>query len=132
MRSFPETDPGASDLHARWYEANRVADALTAQRCVCGRWRAPARYRCAGCGGDEWTFEPVTQRGTIHSWTITRRPLHFAFAEAVPYAIVVVETPEGVRVLLQHRDDPDGVAIGVDVAIAVDRFGVPYASGIDD
>lgn len=124
---FPEIDPGATGLHARWYEANRLAEALTAQRCVCGRWRNPARHRCPGCASDEWTFEPVSSAATVESWTVTRRPLHFAFAAAVPYAIVVARTEEGVRFLLQYRDDPDSVVIGTGVGVAVDRFGVPFA-----
>ena len=132
MTGFPESDPGASGLHARWYEANRLAGSLTAQRCECGRWRTPARYRCPGCGTDVWSFEPVAPVGRVVSWTITRRPLHFAFAEAVPYGIVVVVTDEGVRLLLQYRGDPDEIAIDDEVGIAVDRFGVPYADSRPD
>lgn len=127
MTGFPEADPGASGLHARWYEANRLAGAPTAQRCACGQWRNPSRYRCPGCGEMDWSFEPVSPVGRVVSWTVTRRPLHFAFAGAVPYAIVVVATAEGARFLLQHRGDPDAVAIDDEVTIAVDRFGVPFA-----
>ena len=132
MTRFPEAEPGASGLHARWYEANRLAGALTAQRCECSSWRNPARYRCADCGSDRWAFEPVGVEATVESWTVTRRPVHFAFAEAVPYGIVVVVTDEGVRFLLQFRGDPDGIAIDDEVAIAVDRFGVPYADSRPD
>ena len=128
MSGFPEIDPGASGLHARWYAANRDAGALTAQRCTCGVWRMPARFRCAACGSDVWSFEPVTPAGTVVSWTVTRRPVHFAFAAVVPYAIVVVVTAEGARFLLQYRGDPEAVGIGTAVAFGVDGFGVPFAT----
>jgi uncharacterized OB-fold protein len=127
VSAFPESDPNATGLHGRWYEANRSAGALTAQHCECGEWRNPARHRCPGCGGEQWAFEPVSPTGVVESWTVTRRPLHFAFAEAVPYAIVVVSTPEGARFLLQFRGEAESVAIGDEVSFAVDRFGVPYA-----
>lgn len=127
MSGFPEVDPNASGLHAQWYEANRSAGTITGQRCACGTWRAPARYRCPGCGSDDWSFEPVGSRAVVESWTVTRRPLHFAFAEVVPYAIVVASTPEGVRLLLQFRGAAESVAIGDTVGIGVDRFGVPFA-----
>jgi len=127
VSGFPESDPGASGLHAQWYEANGRAGALTAQRCGCGVHRLPARYRCAACGSDAWSFEPVGPGGVIVSWTITRRPLHFAFADVVPYGIVVVRTPEDVRLLAQYRGDPATIGIGATVVLSVDRFGVPYA-----
>ena len=127
MSGFPELDPNASGLHAEWYGANRTAGVVTAQRCGCGVWRSPARYRCAACAGDEWAFEPLAGEAEVVSWTVTRRPLHFAFADAVPYAIVVAEAVEGVRFLLQYRGDPSAVAIGDRLRVSVDRFGVPFA-----
>lgn len=124
--SFPETAPDAAGLHAAWYEANRVAGSVTAQRCECGHWRHPARYRCPACASDVWSFEPVDPTATIESWTVTRRPLHFAFADAVPYAIVVVVTAEGARFFVQLRVDGDP-SIGSTVTLRVDSFGVPFA-----
>lgn len=126
---------GAAGLHAAWYEANAAAGRLTAQRCACGVWRMPARYRCAACHGDVWTFEPVTPHGAVHSWTVTHRPFHFGFAEAVPYALLIVEVAEGVRFLLHARPRlaalPDGAVdaaiIGTNVGVAVDEFGLPHA-----
>lgn len=127
MSGFPEVDPGASGLHARWYQANREAGRVTAQRCDCGRWRAPARYRCPWCGGADWSFQPLSSSAEVESWTVTRRPLHFAFADVVPYAIVVGETIEGVRLLLQFRGEAATVAIGDRVTLDVDAYGVPFA-----
>lgn len=125
---FPETDPGASGLHAEWYAANAAVGQLTAQRCECGVHRLPARHRCAACGSDVWTFEPVGPAVTVVNWTVTRRPIHPSFAAVVPYAIVVGHTPEGVRLLLQHRGDPESLVEGQELTTAVDTFGVPYAS----
>ncbi|NLA37280.1 MAG: hypothetical protein GX868_16560, partial [Actinobacteria bacterium] len=93
----------ASGLHAAWYAANAAAGRLTAQRCECGAWRMPARYRCATCHSEVWSFEAVTQQATVRSWTVTHRPFHFGFADAVPYALLIVEVPEGMRLLVHAR-----------------------------
>ena len=128
MNSFPESEPAASGLHAAWYSANSAAAAVTAQRCGNGHWRHPARYRCAVCQSDRWSFVALAGSAVVESWTVTRRPLHVAFAEAVPYAIVVAQSDEGPRLFVQLRTaTPGAVAIGDAISLAVDRFGVPYA-----
>ncbi|MGD0118004.1 MAG: OB-fold domain-containing protein [Candidatus Binatus sp.] len=38
-------------------------------------------------------------RGRVHSWTITHQPLLRDFPEPVPYAIIIVEMDEGVRIV---------------------------------
>lgn len=131
MSAWPEVDPGAAGLHAAWYTANVAAHCITSQRCECGTLRAPARYRCAVCGSDEWEFVPLTPTGVVRSWTITRRPLHFAFAEVLPYALLVVEVAEGLRFLLHYRGDAESVSIGDRVTIDVVRFGLPFAKCAD-
>lgn len=127
---FPESDPGAQGLHAAWYAANRDAGRPTAQRCSCGVWRHPARYRCPACHGDRWEFAPFTPEAEVVSWTVTRRPVHFGFVDAVPYGIVVAQTPEGVRMLLQLRPtlgERDVPEVGERVDVETDSYGVPFA-----
>lgn len=121
-------DPGASGLNAAWYEANSASAAVTAQRCACGVWRHPARYRCASCHGEEWQFVELSPEAIVESWTITRRALHFGFADQVPYAILAVHTHDGPRLFAHLRGDPSDIAIGDRVRLAVDEFGVPYAA----
>lgn len=125
---FPEIDPGASGLHAAWYAANAEAREVTAQRCECGVFRAPARYRCASCASDQWNFEPLGRAATVVSWTVTRRPVHPSFVDVVPYGIVVAELSPDVRLLLQYRGPTDELVTGSGVVVDVDSFGVPYAS----
>lgn len=131
MTGFPTDSPAAVGLHAEWYAANAAAGAVTAQRCDCGAWRLPARYRCPSCHGDQWAFGPVDAAATVESWTITRRPLHFAYAECVPYGIVVARTAQGPRLLVHVRPslgDGDVITVGDPLELAVDEYGLPYAS----
>ena len=86
-----------------WEHCNRGE--LRFQRCSdCRTWRHLPRFACAECGSDRWTWELSSGRGHIQSWTITHQPLLRNFPEPVPYAIVVVEVDEGVRMVSGTRD----------------------------
>jgi uncharacterized OB-fold protein len=84
---------------------------LRLQRCTaCKTWRHPPRHRCATCGALESTWEPVSGRGRVFSWTITHRQLDPAFD--VPYAVVVVELDEGPRLVGNLQGlDPSALAL---------------------
>lgn len=80
---------------------------LRFQRCAdCRAWRHVPREMCAECGSFDWAWERASQRGVVFTWTVAERPLHPAFARDVPYAPVVVEMEEGVRVLSRVVDCP--------------------------
>jgi uncharacterized OB-fold protein len=101
-----------------FYDFCRLRE-LRFQRCVtCGAWRHVPRELCAECGSWEWTWERSSGRGTVFTWTVAARPLHPAFAADAPYAPVVVEMAEGVRLLSQVTDvPPDALAIGMPVEV---------------
>ncbi|MEZ5320752.1 MAG: OB-fold domain-containing protein [Microthrixaceae bacterium] len=127
-RVWPEADPGAAGLHARWYSANLAAGTCTAQRCAaCRRFQHPARYRCTHCRSAMLRFESIDVRATMHEVSVTHRPFHPAFADVVPYATAVVRSADGPRMWLVVRCDPADVTSGSPVTIGLDRFGVPHA-----
>ena len=118
--------PGGDGLGAEFYERAATTGALHLQRCdACSTWRHPPRIRCAACGSDAWAWHPVAGTGRLFTWTVTHRATDPAFADELPYAIVVVELDEGprivgnvvgiapaelrldlpVRVVLDHRSD---------------------------
>jgi uncharacterized OB-fold protein len=64
-------------------------------RCPhCGRLRWPAKDFCNRCHqpGGEWV--QVSGRGRLHTWTIQHHLLNPAFADDLPYAVVVVALEE--------------------------------------
>lgn len=104
---------------------------LKAGRCTqCGKVVYPARRVCPGCRGER--FEPVnlSRRGTV----VTSTVIHVApseFQMAAPYAMAVVETPEGARLMLQVADcDPGEVVPGMAVALEFRRIRKEGKSGI--
>ncbi len=92
---------------------------LRFQRCTdCGTWRHVPREMCAGCGSQAWAWERSSGRGTVFSWTVAARPMHPAFAARTPYAPVIVEMDEGVRLLSEVVDcAPEELVIGMPVEV---------------
>jgi uncharacterized OB-fold protein len=92
---------------------------LRFQRCAsCRAWRHVPREMCAACGSWEWRWEKSSGRGTVFTWTVAERAMHPAFAAAAPYAPVVVELEEGVRLLSQVIDcPPEGLKIDMPVEV---------------
>ena len=90
---------------------------LAFQRCTdCGRWRHIPRFMCAGCGSDRFTWERSSGRGTIYTYTVCYMPMSGEFGASVPYAALVVELEEGVRMTAGASGiDPDALAIGLPV-----------------
>ena len=63
-------------------------------------------------------WAPSSGRGTVFTWTVVGRALHPAYADSVPYAPVVVELEEGVRLLSEVVDcTPEELEIGMPVEV---------------
>jgi uncharacterized OB-fold protein len=92
------------------------------QRCAdCNAWRHVPREMCPECGSWDWAWAPSTGRGKVFSWTVVVRALHPAFQDDTPYAPVIVEMDEGVRLLTQISDvAPDALEIDMPVEVAFD------------
>ena len=108
--------------HAREFYGFCKQRELRFQRCTkCRAWRHVPREMCAGCGSTEWEWARASGRGSVFTWTVVGRALHPAFQEDTPYAPVVVEMEEGVRLLSQVVDcPPEALAIGMPVEVVFD------------
>ena len=54
----------------------------------------------------------------MFTWTVTHQALHPAYADDVPYAVLVVEMDEGVRMVSSLRDlDPGDLALDLPVDV---------------
>lgn len=113
----PVPDPDASSAPF-WEGAARHE--LLVQRCAsCHRWRHPPRPMCPACRSFDHAFERVTGRGRVWSWVIAHPPVLPAFADKVPYNVVVVELAEGVRMIgtlldARHPEIGEGMEVVVD------------------
>ena len=116
----PRFTPNPEGLHAEFY-AFCARGELRFQRCdACGRWRHPPRILCPHCGGERYEWAASSGRGTVYTWTVTHQALAPMFAEDLPYAAVVVELDEGVRLVSALRGIAPG-AIALQLLVQV-RF----------
>ena len=123
----PHTDtpakplPQVSPEMAPFFEAARRHE-LVVQRCArCGALRFPARSICSACLGRDATWVPVSGRGQVFSFAVMHQANHPSFAAEVPYAVIVVQLDEGVRLLSNLVDcEVAGIRIGLPVEVVFD------------
>ncbi len=89
---------------------------LEAGKCTgCGEVVYPRRRLCPSCKGREFETIRLSPEGTVVTSTVIHVPPDDFLNEA-PYAMAIVETPEGVRFMTQVVDcDPSGVGPGTRV-----------------
>jgi uncharacterized protein len=89
---------------------------LLLQRCAdCGKIRHYPRPVCHACWSMNVEWVQAIGHGTVHSWTVTHYAFHPGLKGDVPYLLLTVDLPEGVRMNAQAR--------GIDVASL--RVGLP-------
>ena len=89
---------------------------LEAGRCPgCGKVVYPARKVCPACQGQELERVNLSRKGKVVTSTVIHVPPDDFLNEA-PYAMAIVETPEGARLMTQVVDcDPSLVLPGMEV-----------------
>lgn len=90
---------------------------LEASRCGCGRVSYPVRRVCPACRGTDADVIGLSHEGRVIACTVVHVPPD-AFLMEAPYALAIVETPEGARLMVQVADcDPASVEAGMMVAL---------------
>ena len=91
---------------------------LKARRCAeCGKLSLDAGRPCPFCGSQGGSAVTLSGRGRLLSWTVIRvAPGRYA-AEA-PYAVGLLELPEGLRLTARLEADSEQLTAGQAVAFA--------------
>ena len=107
------------DNQAFWEGVQR--EELVFQRCKgCGVWSHPPRPMCPKCRSVEKDWVPSAGKGKIHSWVTYQKAPHPGFK--APYAVVLVELEEGVRMVSNLVDvKPEEIVMGLPVEVVFDR-----------
>ncbi|MPZ25951.1 MAG: hypothetical protein GEV12_05750 [Micromonosporaceae bacterium] len=113
-RPRPPTEGLAGEFFA-WHARGQ----LRLQRCgQCRRWSHPPVLTCPACDSTDLSWQPVSGRGEVFTWTVTHHPFHPRLTAAGPYACVVVTTEEGPRVLSTVRGvSPEQLTAGLPVQV---------------
>ena len=113
---------------------------LHVQRCgSCRKWLWQPRPICSGCLAPDPIWTRLGGDGRIASWTVMRPPTLPAYANSVPFVVLLVTLDEGIRMLgylvdeagarLRTDGKREGVAIGARVALRFhDQAGTPLPS----
>ena len=104
---------------------------LEAARCDgCGHMLFPARRICPECRGAVLSSMPLSRRGKVITSTVIHVPPGDFLMEA-PYAMAIIETPEGVRLMTQVVDcDPAEIRPGTEVVLEFRRIRKEGQGGI--
>jgi len=123
----PKLVPDPDGRNADFYR-HLASGRVHLQRCDdCARSLHPPRYLCAGCGSDRLTFVAAEGVGRLFSWTVTHRPLDPGWAGEGPWATVVVEMSEGVRLVGGWRGALSELALDLRVVSEVERVSDDFA-----
>jgi uncharacterized OB-fold protein len=86
---------GPTDSEHRGYFEECRKHHLVVQRCEsCGMMRGSIGAACPFCTSLDWAWEPVSGKGEIYSYQIVTQAVQPAFADWVPYPVVLVELDE--------------------------------------
>lgn len=125
-RPLPQPDA----LTQPFWDAARTGR-LVAQRCgSCGYYNHPAKPLCDRCSSQELSFQPLSGRGTVYSFTVMRQRNVAGFEQDVPYVNLLVELEEQPLLFMISRlpgSEAEGIAIGQPVAVFFERVDDGFA-----
>jgi len=117
--------------HVAEFRSALAQGRLTFQSCTkCANNWLPPRDHCPACLSAEWEWARASGRARVISWVVYHRAYHPAFADRLPYNVVVAELDEGPRLITNVVDIEGGEGLDIDVplTLAVEAEGdVPVA-----
>lgn len=101
---------------------------LLLQRCAaCQRWRYPPGPVCTCCGATDARWQPLSGRGSIHSWVRYHRSFLPEFDGLIPYVVAAVRLEEGPVLFGRLRGGDQDVQMGAHVRAVVERWSDGFA-----
>jgi len=102
------------------------------QRCSrCATRRFYPTPVCPACWSTEFTWDEVSGRATLFSYSVVYKPVTEAFADEVPYVVALVTLEEGPTMMMNVLGAPlETLAIGKPLRIdyrETDGFILPVA-----
>jgi uncharacterized OB-fold protein len=116
--SLPTPAPTPTAETEQFWAATGEGRLLLARCRSCGHLIWYPRSVCPDCHSFDTEWVEASGRGTVYSFTVSRRG-EGSWREAAPYVIAVVELDEGPRLMTNIVDcDVDNLGIGQPVEVA--------------
>jgi uncharacterized OB-fold protein len=113
-----------SDTFADW---TKGGEGIVYQACgACGKAQYFHRRFCASCGAPDPVTKSASGTGTVYATSLVCRAATPETRAHVPYNILLVDTPEGFRMMAHGEHD---LAIGDNVVARYQQFAgklIPY------
>ncbi len=111
--------PPHTEMTQPYWDASREQKLVVQQCKDCAQHSFPPRAHCPNCGATQLTWEPVSGKGVIYTYTVAHRPPHPVLSEQCPLVIAVVELEEGPRMITNIIGcDSNDVEVGMAVQVA--------------
>ena len=119
----PRILPALDDRNRPFWTGGTQGELLI-QRCTsCARWLHPAADRCPACGG-EMTFQPVSGKGTLFTFTENFQQFHPDVPPPYVVAIVQLDDQDDLRLPTNIVGaDPASLRCGMPVRVVFERHG---------
>jgi uncharacterized OB-fold protein len=116
--------PLVNDMNREYFEGCAKGE-LRVRKCQrCGAKFRFAYYLCPSCWSDQLGWEAVSGRGVVSHVSVVHQAPYAAFQEDAPYALVLVDLEEGVRMMSNVVELPaDQVRIGMPVRVKFETRG---------
>ncbi len=124
MSDLPAAAPTPNPETRRFWDAT-AEGRIELPRCDrCGLVVWYPRAICPECHGTELTWQAMSGRGTVYTFTIVRSGVGRRWREHLPYVVAYVRLDEGPTILTNVVDcDPDDVEIDQAVIAVFDDTG---------
>jgi len=110
--------PAITDETRPFYEGAKQHELRVQRCCTCGALRFPARALCSECLSTRVEWVKVSGAGEVFTFNVMHQVYHPGFADAVPYAVVVVRLAEGPKMISNLVGvAPHAVRIGMPVRV---------------
>jgi uncharacterized OB-fold protein len=107
MTEYSRPLPEISERNRPFWDAAKQGE-LRMQRCTaCGHIRFPINPVCTVCLADGTEWVALSGRGEIFAKLVYHRAFNAAFADTLPYNVVMVQLEEGPRMFSNVVDTPD-------------------------
>jgi len=115
--------PRRTPTSAPYFDAARDGR-LSLQKCPRDGFFFYPRNRCPDCLQDDWSWQDVSGRGTVYSYTVDRVGLDPTQRERLPLVVALVELEEGPRLTTNIIGcAADAVKIGMPVEVTFEDLG---------